>query len=141
MSKRSTFRRRKGGMDYIPRQPRLDLEPKLDVPAIFDPEAFLKEQEAKREARSLIQKTDPVKCRELGISFTGTMPDKGLKDGSCNRSACQMPLKGRIQYSMDSYGSTADGKFYYCADCEKQFTHWDKIDRPGQPLRCTLVKG
>lgn len=64
-------------------------------------------------------------------------PDKGMKDGSCNRTACQRPLKGRVQYYMTT-PFTAGEKLYYCRDCADSFAHWDRIDRPGEPLRCTL---
>lgn len=63
-------------------------------------------------------------------------PDKGHRDGSCNRTACQRPLAGQVQFWMVDYGK-AGGRLYYCAECEREFTRWDKIDRPGQPLRCS----
>jgi hypothetical protein len=68
-------------------------------------------------------------------------PDKGLRDGSCNRTACQAPLLGEKQYTMPSYGSgSTDGKFHYCQRCRDDFTAWDLIDSPGKPLRCTPVE-
>jgi hypothetical protein len=74
-----------------------------------------------------------------GYGHTGpNNPDKGLRDGSCNRTACQRPLKGQTQYSMRNH-MVENGKFYYCEDCAASFTHWDHIDRPGEPVRCTLV--
>ena len=67
----------------------------------------------------------------------GLMPDKGKKDGSCNRTACQRPLRGKRQYYMRDY-MVQDGRLYYCEPCEREFTRWDRIDRPGEELRCTL---
>ena len=67
----------------------------------------------------------------------GPRPKKGEKDGLCNRTACQRPLEGKRQYYMRDYGTT-DGRLYYCEPCERDFSHWDRIDRPGEPLRCTL---
>ena len=63
--------------------------------------------------------------------------DKGKKDGSCNRTACQAPLAGRRQYYMRDH-MTTDGRLYYCEPCAIDFTHWDRIDSPNQPYRCTF---
>ena len=68
----------------------------------------------------------------------GNNLDKGIRDGSCNRTACQRPLKGRTQYVMTT-PYTAGEKLYYCADCADLFAYWDRIDRPNEPPRCALV--
>lgn len=86
----------------------------------------------RREARS-----DPVKARAAGMGYSGpVMLDKGQRDGSCNRTACQVPLKGQTQFWMKNYG-TEGGRLHYCADCADKF---DQADRDmGQPRRCTLL--
>lgn len=62
-------------------------------------------------------------------------PDKGLKDGSCNRTACQAPLKGERQWTMDDFRG---GKLYYCHRCARDFNAWDR--QIGVALRCTPVE-
>jgi hypothetical protein len=79
----------------------------------------------------------PEQASAAGIGYCGPeMPDKGLKDGSCNRTACQMPLAGKPQFWMKNY-VVENGRLYYCAKCARDFAYWDRIDRPGEPLRCT----
>ncbi|MEE7490663.1 hypothetical protein SAMN02799622_01841 [Methylobacterium sp. UNC378MF] len=63
-------------------------------------------------------------------------PDKGLRDGSCNRTACQAPLKGERQWTMDDF-MVVGGKLYYCHRCARDFNAWDR--QIGVPLRCTPV--
>lgn len=91
---------------------------------------YYTEQEKRRNA------VTPEECKAAGVMFNGTMPDKGKKDGSCNRSACQMPLLGKPQFWMKDYTIT-NGRLYYCRECEHEFSKWDRVDRPGEPLRCT----
>lgn len=62
-------------------------------------------------------------------------PLKGEKDGNCNRTACQRPLRGRKQWYMDG-NFTGGPRVYYCDDCARDFTRWDM--RSGDPIRCTL---
>lgn len=71
---------------------------------------------------------------------TTNHPDKGKRDGRCNRTACQRPLAGKPQFYMDGI-FTAGPRLYYCGDCEHEFTKWDRIDRPGEPLRCKPDEG
>lgn len=79
--------------------------------------------------------TSPVEAAKLRQAYTGPdMPDKGMKDGSCNRSACQAPLKGEPQFWMKNHRVT-NGRLYYCANCERLFTKSDREFR--EPLRCT----
>ena len=79
----------------------------------------------------------PLEARAAGKAYYGPiMPDKGKKNGSCNRTACQVPLTGQPQFWMQDYTIT-NGRLYYCARCEIEFSKWDRIDRPGAPLRCT----
>ncbi|WCS27978.1 hypothetical protein LOK46_14475 [Methylobacterium sp. NMS14P] len=61
-------------------------------------------------------------------------PEKGRKDGSCNRTACQAPLKGKRQWTMVDH-SVVDGRLYYCARCAWDFNAWDR--EIGVTLRCT----
>lgn len=99
---------------------------------------FWKKHEQKARERAEAQ-TDPVKAHAYGVGYTGpTMPDKGKLDGSCNRSACQMPLKGKPQFWMKDY-MVASGRLHYCAECAAKF---DEADRQfGEPRRCTPVEG
>ena len=80
----------------------------------------------------------PVDAHERGVGYSGPlMPDKGLKDGSCNRTACQLPLRGQEQWTMKDH--MTGGKLYYCADCAMKFHEADR--QFGEPLRCSLVEG
>ena len=51
-------------------------------------------------------------------------PDKGKKDGSCNVTACQAPLKGTMQGYMKDHMIT-NGHLYYCERCCHRFNEWD----------------
>lgn len=61
--------------------------------------------------------------RNLAEGFKET---KGLKDGHCNRRACQSPLQiewdtlGQ-RYSMRDHETFTDARLYYCAHCAGQF--------------------
>ena len=95
---------------------------------------FWSRHEAKQKARREAQ-SDPIKANAAGVAYTGpAMPDKGRQDGSCNRTACQMPLKGKTQFFMRDY-LVEGGRLHYCADCARLF---DESDRQfGDPRRCT----
>jgi hypothetical protein len=62
-------------------------------------------------------------------------PGKGKRDGNCNRTACQAPLKGREQWYMRDYG-TDNGRLYYCGRCAVDFNASDR--RYNEPQRCTF---
>jgi hypothetical protein len=62
-------------------------------------------------------------------------PGKGKKDGNCNRTACQAPLKGGEQWYMRDYGTT-NGRLYYCGRCARQFNDSDRQFK--EPQRCTF---
>jgi hypothetical protein len=67
-----------------------------------------------------------------GGEMTENKPDKGQKDGSCNVTACQVPLKGRRQGWMVNH-TVENGRYYYCASCCRKFNEWDdKLIRAGQ---------
>ena len=55
--------------------------------------------------------------------MTTLQPDKGQKDGSCNRTACQRPLKGHPQWTMRDH--MTGGKLYYCQSCAFKFNDYD----------------
>ena len=81
----------------------------------------------------------PLDAFARGVGYSGPeMPDKGQRDGSCNRTACQLPLKDQAQWTMPNYGRSGgtDGKLYYCTACAEKFHEADR--EFGQPLRCTL---
>lgn len=80
-------------------------------------EAILAEKTAQR-----LREIDytPDEARTHGKSYQGPiMDDKGLRDGSCNRTACQVPLAGQPRWSMPNY--TAGGRLYYCQRCVDLF--------------------
>lgn len=64
-----------------------------------------------------------------------TTPAKGKRDGNCNRTACQAPLKGREQWYMRDYGTT-NGRLYYCGRCARDFNASDR--KFNEPQRCTF---
>lgn len=66
----------------------------------------------------------------------GYKETKGLKDGHCNRRACQAPLAGTRQFYMRDHETFTDGRLYYCDDCAAQFDMADRRMMNG--LRCTL---
>jgi hypothetical protein len=47
--------------------------------------------------------------------------DKGVKDGSCNRTQCQKP--GATWYNKETHA-------YYCPKCAKEINHWGPEDNP-----------
>ena len=78
----------------------------------------------------------PLESFARNVLYRGpAMPDKGLRNGSCNRSACQLPLAGQPQWTIPSYGEEGtDGKFYYCRVCADLFKKVD--DECRRPFRC-----
>jgi hypothetical protein len=99
----------------------------------IDLETFVHELIAKNELRHQQSIESPVIAAANGLSYGGqTMADKGKKNGSCNRSACQLPLAGKPQFWMDNYQG---GRNYYCGKCEALFSEHDRAMR--KPLRCT----
>ena len=106
------------------------------VKNLIETGAFWKRHEAKDRARREAA-SDPVTANAAGVAYSGpAKPDKGKQDGSCNRTACQMPLAGGRQYFMRD-PMTTGGRLHYCGKCADDFTKWDRIDSPGQPYRCT----
>lgn len=63
--------------------------------------------------------------------------NKGQRDGSCNRTACQRDLKGMAQYYMRG-DLDKSKRVYYCGECAEMFSESDRRYQPNQPLRCTL---
>jgi hypothetical protein len=56
--------------------------------------------------------------------------DKGLKNGSCNVTACQEP--GAIYFNKST-------RAYYCQDCAKEINKYNRVDclrLYGTPLLC-----
>jgi hypothetical protein len=101
----------------------------------------LERSHAKSLDRAAAAVHSPQAAHAAGVGYSGPeMPDKGKKDGSCNRTACQMPLAGKPQFWMRNHMIT-DGRHYYCRTCERAFAKWDRIDRPNEPPRCTPDEG
>lgn len=132
------------GYNPRPRRSRESIEAELHA---------LNERLAQDNARRAhLSQVDPVAAHEAGLGYNGpNMPDKGEKDGSCNVTACQLPLAGRPQYFMRDMMYT-DRKLYYCTRCAAAMTDWDKTllargeTKPGgyglneHGYRCTLVE-
>lgn len=85
------------------------------------------------EARQLAM-TDFERAKRASNVRSGYLPTKGLKDGHCNRYACQAPLKGKPQYSMKDFETSTDNRLYYCQKCAVMFARED--ERMGHPMRC-----
>lgn len=80
------------------------------------------------ERREFLSQVDPVAANEAGLGYNGpNMADKGVKDGSCNRTACQLPLAGKPQFWMQDL-TTHNGRLYYCAHCARLFDESDRDD-------------
>jgi hypothetical protein len=93
--------------------------------------AWIERHIKRRAADHEMAKTSPEVAKALGLPFIGKMPDKGLSDGSCNRSACQLPLKGARQFIIRSMNA------YYCESCAIMFNR-DNLVR-NEPPRCEEV--
>lgn len=59
----------------------------------------------------------------------GLKPDKGKKDGSCNRTACQRPLAMESEHQFMEAPFTAGERLYYCAYCAITFDRVDADNR------------
>jgi hypothetical protein len=91
-----------------------------------------------RSRYAYIEGESPVDAHMRGVGYSGPeMPDKGHKDGSCNRSACQLPLAGARQWWMKDH--MTGGRLYYCDGCAHKFNQADREFR--DPQRCTLEEG
>lgn len=55
--------------------------------------------------------------------------DKGKENGSCNRSACQAPLKDEPVHQFMSGNFTGGPRLYYCAKCAITFDGIDEDNR------------
>lgn len=55
--------------------------------------------------------------------------DKGLKNGSCNRTACQHPLAEEPTHQFMAPPFTAGERLYYCAHCSLDFDRIDEQNR------------
>ena len=89
--------------------------------------AMMERREREQEERQKAATTSPLTAHAAGVGYQGpNMPDKGKKNGSCNVTACQMPLAGRPQFYMKEMGTTR-GRLYYCSSCERKMTEWDEV--------------
>ena len=68
----------------------------------------------------------------------GYKETKGLKDGHCNRYACQAPLAGQPQSWMRDHETQTDSKLYYCLKCTMAFNESAMRFQPDMPRRCTM---
>jgi hypothetical protein len=66
--------------------------------------------------------------------------DKGKRDGSCNRTACQDNLAGFERWSMRNFSyDEGVNRLFYCRTCAYDFNQSDK--QFGEPLRCSIYPG
>ncbi len=93
--------------------------------------------------RAEVTHADPWVRRKMQRNLKdGYNRDKGLRDGRCNRYACQEPLganpllsRPRPQWSMrDHESSSATHRLYYCHPCAVMFN--DSDARAGTEQRC-----
>lgn len=71
--------------------------------------------------------------RQAGADASRNNPDKGEKDGSCNRTACQRPLADEFEHQFMSGNFTGGPRLYYCSRCARDFDEWDY--RSGDAVR------
>lgn len=96
-------------------------------------EDHMSSYEARKTAERAASVKSPLDAYKAGQGYTGPlMPDKGKRDGSCNRTACQLPLAGNRQFFMKDH--VTGGRLYYCPSCERKFTEADRQFR--EPMRC-----
>lgn len=90
---------------------------------------FLRDQENKRRATE-----SPLDARAVGMGYIGPlMEDKGKANGSCNRTACQMPLAEEPVHQFMDGSFTGGVRLHYCAKCAADFDDWDH--RSGDRIR------
>lgn len=78
----------------------------------------------------------PLQAFTARRAYSGpNMLDKGQQDGSCNRTACQLPLRGMAQYRMTDHKG---GWLHYCTRCADMFLVVDMQNV--RPPRCELVE-
>ena len=63
--------------------------------------------------------------RQVSPESSPNKADKGEKDGSCNRTACQAPLADEEEHQFMSGRFTGGPRLYYCARCARDFDKWD----------------
>lgn len=69
----------------------------------------------------------------------GYKETKGLRNGHCNRQACQADLNGQRQsYMIDHERFTEGERLYYCHPCTLKFNEADRQFQRDMPRRCTL---
>lgn len=52
-------------------------------------------------------------------------PDKGHANGSCNRTACQVPLAHEPTHQFMEGIFTGGPRLHYCTTCAADFDAWD----------------
>lgn len=73
--------------------------------------------------------------------LSGYKETKGLRDGHCNRYACQKPLADESEmtgrrYSMIDHETFTTGRLYYCCRCSIEFNKVD--DQMNRERRITV---
>lgn len=53
-------------------------------------------------------------------------PDKGLANGSCDRTACQRPLCEEPEHQFMDGIFTGGPRLHYCKPCADDFDDWDR---------------
>lgn len=107
---------------------------------------ILERLERQNEERRIASTTSPLTARAAGLAYNGpNMPDKGQANGSCNRSACQMPLAGEPVHQFMEGNFTGGPRLHYCATCAADFDDWDHRSgdriRIRRELKCEAIAG
>lgn len=100
-------------------------------------EDLMNRDRIKRLERTQTGSRSPEDAHNAGLGYTGpAMADKGLKDGSCNRTACQLPMPKFGQWIMDG-AYAPGGALYYCDLCARKFLDADRqFGDPPRVRRC-----
>lgn len=131
------LKRRQKGLSDVTRAPEIGTTrpSKFAHTRVQDAISYMATYEQQRAIERAEAEASPVRAAAAGQGYSGPlMPDKGQKDGSCNRTACQLPLAGQPQFWMKDH-MVANGRLYYCRACERKFTEADRRFR--EELRCT----
>lgn len=78
-------------------------------------------------------KGKPTHVIQVRDRTSSNKPDKGMENGSCNRTACQAPLAHEPEHQFMDGNFTGGPKLFYCRKCAWDFDDWDH--KSGDPVR------
>lgn len=103
----------------------------------------LRQKRKQLEALVSDMSDDPWTAKKVQANLRqGYHADKGLRDGRCNRYACQAPIganpelgvRPAPQWSMRDHEQHTERRLYYCHSCAVMFNQSDY--RAGTEQRC-----